>query len=46
MSDTREIVTVLGTLRPGNYTGMALALVEDQLRTKHGVKVTRIDPAV
>ncbi len=40
-----EIVTVLGTVRPGNYTGKALALVEDQLREHHKVKVTRIDPA-
>lgn len=40
-----HIVTVLGTMRPGNYTGKALALVEDQLRTVHQTRVTRIDPA-
>lgn len=40
-----EIVTVLGTVRPGSYTGKALTYVEAQLRDEHRVKVTRIDPA-
>ena len=44
MANVLRITTLLGTARPGNYTGMALALVEDQLRAD-GAEVTAIDPA-
>jgi len=47
MSDTTEgirIVTILGTARPGNYTGKALQLVNDELR-REGVTVETFDPA-
>ena len=39
-----RVVTLLGTPRPGNFTGKALALVEDELRTQE-VQVERFDPA-
>jgi NAD(P)H-dependent FMN reductase len=39
-----EIVTILGTARPGNYTGKALELVQDELR-EAGVQVTSVNPA-
>ncbi|RMH20941.1 MAG: NADPH-dependent oxidoreductase [Acidobacteria bacterium] len=39
-----RIVTILGTTRPGNFTGMALALVEDELR-RAGAEVDAVDPA-
>jgi NAD(P)H-dependent FMN reductase len=39
-----EIVTILGTARPGSYTGMALELVKDELRDA-GVRVASINPA-
>ncbi len=39
-----RIATILGTTRPGNYTGKALALVNDQLR-RQGVQLDAIDPA-
>ena len=39
-----RVVTLLGTPRPGNFTGKALALVEDELRTQE-VLVERFDPA-
>jgi len=45
MANGIEIVTILGSVRPDNFTGKALGLVEDQLRTEHKVQVTRIDPA-
>jgi len=47
MSDTESgirIVTILGTSRPGNYTGKALKLVNDELR-REGVAVVTFDPA-
>ena len=47
MSDTLEgirIVTLLGTPRPGNYTGRALNLVNDELR-RRGVAVETFDSA-
>ena len=47
MSDTIHgirIVTLLGTLRPGNYTGKALNLVDDELR-QQGAAVENFDPA-
>lgn len=40
-----RIVTILGTSRPGNFTGRALALVIDELRTQSRVQVTTVDPA-
>jgi NAD(P)H-dependent FMN reductase len=39
-----RVVTILGTGRPGNYTGKALALVNDELQ-KAGATVTNFDPA-
>jgi NAD(P)H-dependent FMN reductase len=47
MSDTMQgirIVTLLGTPRPGNYTGKALNLVHDELR-QQGAVVETFDPA-
>ena len=47
MSDTPSgirIVTLLGTPRPGNYTGKALRLVEDELG-QQGAHVESFDPA-
>jgi NAD(P)H-dependent FMN reductase len=38
-----RVATILGTARPGNYTGKALALVVDELE-KTGVEVTAFDP--
>jgi NAD(P)H-dependent FMN reductase len=38
-------VTILGTSRPGNFTGKALALVIDELNRQPRAKVTSIDPA-
>lgn len=46
MKDNRSdirVVTVLGTARPGNYTGKALALVDDELR-RRGVEVFSVQP--
>ena len=40
-----RIVTILGTRRPGNYTGKALALVRDELQRNAGVVESLIDPA-
>ena len=40
-----RIVTILGSVRPNNYTSMALNLVLDQLKTHHEVKVESFDPA-
>ena len=37
-----NIVSICGTSRPGNYTGMALAIVNDEL-TRLGASVTPID---
>lgn len=39
-----SILIITGTVRPGNYTAMAAALVADQLRLD-GVEVEVIDPA-
>lgn len=39
-----KVVSILGTARPGNYSGMALGLVNDELR-QSGSSVTLIDPA-
>ncbi len=40
-----RIVTILGTVRPGNMTGKALALVNDELRRRSDVTLEFIDPA-
>ena len=40
-----NIVTILGTRRPGNYTAMALALVQEELKNTTDVKHQAIDPA-
>jgi len=40
----KQIVIISGSVRPGNYTGKALALVADELRQR-GVNFTIIDPA-
>ncbi|MFB3062754.1 MAG: NADPH-dependent FMN reductase [Candidatus Binatia bacterium] len=39
-----EIVTILGTTRPGNFTAKALALVVDELQQQTRVNVTEINP--
>lgn len=39
-----HIVAINGSVRPGNYTGMALALVVDELQKNPKVSVERIDP--
>jgi NAD(P)H-dependent FMN reductase len=38
----KPIVTICGTSRPDNFTGKALAVVDDELRN-NGASVTRID---
>jgi len=40
-----RIVTLLGTSRPSNYTGKALALVQDELASMEHVEVVSFDPA-
>ena len=40
-----EIVTLCGSVRPGNFTAKALALVVDELRQQKDVRVTEIDLA-
>jgi FMN reductase len=40
-----HIVILKGSVRPGNYTSMAAALVEDELKKHSGVSVETIDPA-
>ena len=39
------IVAVRGSVRPGNYTNMALALVIDELEKDEGIGVRVVDPA-
>jgi len=39
-----HVVTILGTSRPGNYTGKALRLVDEELEGR-GARVTSVDPA-
>jgi FMN reductase len=46
MSDRIRIVAVKGSVRPGNYTSKALALVVDELQTQKNVSVEVIDPAI
>jgi NAD(P)H-dependent FMN reductase len=43
-SDRIRIVAISGSVRPGNYTGKALALVLDEL-AREQVLVERLDPA-
>lgn len=49
MSDSSDqtahirIVTICGSVRPGNYTSKALAIVNDELRKHSGVEVIEID---
>ncbi len=40
-----RIVAVIGTVRPGNYTSMALHLVADEIRQHDDATVEVIDPA-
>ncbi len=40
-----EIVTICGSVRPGNYTSKALAFVIDELRKNSKARVTEIDLA-
>ena len=44
-SDGIRIVVIKGSVRPGNYTSMASALVADELKKQPGVSVEVIDPA-
>jgi NAD(P)H-dependent FMN reductase len=44
-NDGIRIVMILGSLRPGNYTSKAAALVADELRTRHKVALEVFDPA-
>jgi len=43
-TDGIHVVTILGTSRPGNYTGKALRLVDEELKSR-GARVTSVDPA-
>ncbi len=46
MSDRNiKIVAILGSVRPNNYTAMALDLVLDELKKHNGVSVDFFDPA-
>jgi NAD(P)H-dependent FMN reductase len=45
MADRIPILVVIGTVRPGNYTAKASALVVDELRKDPQVSVEVIDPA-
>ena len=40
-----SIAVIIGSVRPGNYTSMAAALVVDVLKNHHHVAVELIDPA-
>ena len=40
-----KIVAILGSVRPNNYTAMALDLVLDELKKQSGVSVDIVDPA-
>jgi FMN reductase len=44
-SDGIRIVAVKGSVRPGNYTSKALALVVDELQSKDKINVKVFDPA-
>lgn len=41
-----RIVAICGSVRPGNFTSKALALVIDEFRKNHGVELQVIDPAM
>jgi chromate reductase, NAD(P)H dehydrogenase (quinone) len=43
-SEGIRIVVITGSVRPGNYTSMAAALVVDELKKQPGVAVELIDP--
>ncbi|HSE57363.1 MAG TPA: NAD(P)H-dependent oxidoreductase [Nitrospiraceae bacterium] len=43
--DKIRLVILKGSVRPGNYTSMAAALVEDELKQHPRVSVETIDPA-
>jgi FMN reductase len=45
-SDMIRIVILKGSVRPGNYTRMAAALVEDELKKHPRVRVETVDPAL
>jgi NAD(P)H-dependent FMN reductase len=45
MADRISILVVIGTVRPGNYTAKAAALVVDELRKDPQVSVEVVDPA-
>jgi chromate reductase len=45
-SDGIRIVVINGSVRPQNYTGMALALVVDEFSKQPGITVKAFDPAV
>ncbi|MBI2504675.1 MAG: NAD(P)H-dependent oxidoreductase [Candidatus Latescibacteria bacterium] len=38
-----QIVTICGSIRPGNYTSMALALVNDEFRRSADIELNSID---
>lgn len=40
-----KLVAILGSARPGNYTSMALALVQKEIQRHPGVSLEVIDPA-
>jgi len=40
-----RIAAIVGTVRPGNYTGMALRLAAEEAASRDGVAVDVIDPA-
>ena len=40
-----RIVSVIGSVRPGNYTSRALALVNDEIRNHSKISLEVIDPA-
>ena len=44
-SDLIRIVVINGSVRPGNYTAMASALVADELQKQPGVSVETLNPA-
>jgi len=39
-----KIVTILGTIRPGNYTGKALAIIENEIEQHDEFQLISIDP--
>ncbi|MCZ6521648.1 MAG: NAD(P)H-dependent oxidoreductase [Bacteroidetes bacterium] len=39
-----KIVTILGTIRPGNYTGKALAIIENEIEQHDDFQLISIDP--